>query len=166
MGGGVGVSIHGRFRVCTERVLFAKPETKIGLFPDVGASHFLAAMPGSTGEYIGLTGARLKHPDLIYAGLATHFVTSVHLGNLLKDLSSVPSSGDRGASVAAVLDKYQALSPPIAVADSHLAQHRQAIDQCFGAPNCEAILEQLALLEQSGGMHAAFAAQVCVCVCV
>ena len=60
MGGGAGVSVHGAFRVATERTLFAMPECAIGLFPDVGGSYFLPRLPGGLGLYLGLTGARLR----------------------------------------------------------------------------------------------------------
>jgi enoyl-CoA hydratase/carnithine racemase len=83
MGGGAGLSVHGRFRVATERTLFAMPETGIGFFPDVGGSHFLqaAGMGRALGTYLALTGARLHAADLLYSGLATHFVPSAAMGS-------------------------------------------------------------------------------------
>lgn len=60
MGGGVGLSVHGHFRVATEKTLFAMPETKIGLFPDVGGSYFLSRLPGKLGLFLGLTGFQLR----------------------------------------------------------------------------------------------------------
>ncbi len=49
---------QGRCR--RRRTVFAFPECGIGLFPDVGAAHFLPRLPGALGTYLGLTGARLK----------------------------------------------------------------------------------------------------------
>jgi 3-hydroxyisobutyryl-CoA hydrolase len=59
MGGGVGLSIHGRYRVATERTVFAMPECAVGLFPDVGASQFLPRMGKELGLFLGLTGWKL-----------------------------------------------------------------------------------------------------------
>ena len=56
VGGGVGLSINARFRIATEKTMFAMPETKIGYCPDVGASYFLSRLDGEIGTYLALTG--------------------------------------------------------------------------------------------------------------
>uniref|UniRef100_A0A672HHF1 3-hydroxyisobutyryl-CoA hydrolase n=1 Tax=Salarias fasciatus TaxID=181472 RepID=A0A672HHF1_SALFA len=93
MGGGVGLSVHGRFRVATEKTLFAMPETAIGLFPDVGGGYFLPRLRGKLGLFLALTGFRLKGRDVQRAGVATHFVESQKVRfNRPSDLTPDPVS--------------------------------------------------------------------------
>ena len=82
MGGGVGISVHGAFRVVTENTLFAMPETSIGLIPDVGGSFFLPRLDGYLGTYLGLTGARLVGEEALYQLIYSYF----HLNTETKDL--------------------------------------------------------------------------------
>jgi 3-hydroxyisobutyryl-CoA hydrolase len=82
MGGGVGVSIHGKYRISTEKTLFAMPETAIGFFADVGGSYFMPRLKDSLGLYLVLTGNRLKGADVKRTGIATHYVSSSNLTNL------------------------------------------------------------------------------------
>jgi len=107
MGGGLGLSVHGRYRVATERAVFAMPETALGFFPDVGGSFFLPRLPAALGRWLGLTGARLDGEEATALGLATHFVPHARLGSLLEALAQ------RGAEpVAQVLDRHA--EPPSA----------------------------------------------------
>ncbi|XP_029080907.1 3-hydroxyisobutyryl-CoA hydrolase, mitochondrial isoform X4 [Monodon monoceros] len=87
MGGGVGLSVHGQFRVATEKSLFAMPETAIGLFPDVGGGYFLPRLQGKLGCFLALTGFRLKGRDVYAAGIATHFVDSEKVINKMSPTS-------------------------------------------------------------------------------
>lgn len=89
MGGGVGLSVHGPFRIATERTLFAMPETYIGLFPDVGGSYFLPRLPGQLGMFLSLTGYRLKARDVYHAGIATHYIPSSCLPQLREQLAEL-----------------------------------------------------------------------------
>lgn len=132
MGGGVGLSIHGPFRVATERTLFAMPETGIGLIPDVGGTHALAKLPGEIGTWLALTGARLKAADLVYCGIATHHVPSAHLATL-KDL--LATSHEPVAEILATFDEAPGEAP--------LAALRDAIDYHFGHDSVEAIVGSL-----------------------
>ncbi|KAI5296199.1 hypothetical protein KEM52_005219 [Ascosphaera acerosa] len=89
MGGGVGLSVHAPFRIATERTKFAMPETKIGFFPDVGASFFLPRLDGALGTYLALTSEVLSATDAFYAGVATHYLHSSTLAALVQRLSEL-----------------------------------------------------------------------------
>ncbi len=121
MGGGAGVSINGSYRLVAPNARFAMPETGIGFFPDVGGSWFLSRCPGESGIYLGLSGAVLAPADMLYAGLATHFVPAG---------SSVGSFGD-------LIRLSQEAGP------APLATLRPAIDRCFSGSSVEAILAAL-----------------------
>lgn len=92
MGGGVGVSVHGRYRIATEKTMFAMPETAIGFFADVGGSHFLPRLKHKIGLYLALTGHRLKGEDVKRCGIATHYVNSSKLADLERRLYELSSS--------------------------------------------------------------------------
>ncbi|OWZ21716.1 3-hydroxyisobutyryl-CoA hydrolase [Phytophthora megakarya] len=110
MGGGVGLSMHGKFVIATEKTLFAMPETAIGFFPDVGASYLLprlgrrliegedyvADVPKSQalkgqglGTYLALTGERLKGHEVIGLGLATHYLPTTEYETLVHHLTGL-----------------------------------------------------------------------------
>jgi enoyl-CoA hydratase len=125
MGGGIGLSVHGRIRVTSESAQFAMPETAIALFPDVGATHVLPRLPGELGMYLGLTGARLVGADAVHAGLATHFVHKA-------DFPALDAALARDG--VSVLGGFARELPAFS-----LAPHRDAIDRCFGQASIEAI---------------------------
>ncbi|CAK1542840.1 unnamed protein product [Leptosia nina] len=134
MGGGVGVSVHGRYRVATEKTIVAMPETKIGLFPDVGGSYFLPRLQVNLGMYLGLTGDRLKGIDVVKAGFATHLVPSKRLYELEKLLSRCTSDNE----VQQLLNKFHEPAE-----DFSLADNIKHINYCFAASTVEEIIERL-----------------------
>ncbi len=135
MGGGVGLSIHGRYRVATEKALFAMPESAIGLFPDVGGTFFLPRLPGHMGDFLGLTGERLKAADMLHLGLATHYVESAKLPDLIAALES--------ESAEAALARFAADPGPAPIAGL-----QAQVDRCFAPRTIEGIL---AALDAEGG---------------
>lgn len=92
MGGGSGIAMPCRYRIATERTIFAMPETGIGLFPDVGASRFLPPLPGHAGVWMALTGARAKAADCLLFGLATDFVHAEDLERLKAAILADPDA--------------------------------------------------------------------------
>jgi enoyl-CoA hydratase len=94
MGGGVGLSAHGRHRVVTEKTKLAMPEVGLGFFPDVGGTWLLSRSPGEIGTYFGLTGRTMNGPDAIYARFADAVVPSARLAELRDALIQIrPGTG-------------------------------------------------------------------------
>ncbi len=106
MGGGVGISVHGDFRVAGDATLFAMPETGIGLFPDVGGGHFMPRLHDGVGLYYALTGARAKVADCMAAGIATHYTPTDKMAALEEALLDASLSDHAHADIEAVLDEY------------------------------------------------------------
>jgi enoyl-CoA hydratase len=105
MGGGVGLSAHGRHRVVTEKTKLAMPEVGLGFFPDVGGTWLLSRSPGEIGTYFGLTGQTMNGPDAIYARFADAVVPSGQLAALREKLVNL-SAGVNSAEVKAVIDGF------------------------------------------------------------
>ncbi|XP_067009052.2 3-hydroxyisobutyryl-CoA hydrolase, mitochondrial [Anabrus simplex] len=139
MGGGVGLSVHGHYRVATERTLFAMPETAIGLFPDVGGSYFLPRLGGKLGLYLALTGHRLKGKDNLKAGIATHYCESTRLTDLENALLECANPEKEAEGI---LNSFTKESEGHSVEFS-LAPYLKQIDQIFSAPTVEEILVRL-----------------------
>jgi enoyl-CoA hydratase len=131
MGGGVGVSVNGAYRIAAENLTFAMPETGIGLFPDVGGSYFLPRCPGQIGMYLGLTGARLKAPEALYAGIATHFIPIAKWDVVIASIAN-------GDKLEQVLRRAGESVP-----ETFLVQHREAIDRIFSGSSVEEVLSTL-----------------------
>ncbi|TDY26354.1 enoyl-CoA hydratase/carnithine racemase [Paraburkholderia sp. BL6665CI2N2] len=146
MGGGMGISqgAHrtGGLRVVTNSTKMAMPETRIGLFPDVGAGWFLARTPGAIGRYLAVTGETIGAADALYAGLADAYIDDAALPALVDTLRS--ERFERGADVVACIERaalaHQVVPRPEA---SALANGRALIDRHFALPDVARILASL-----------------------
>ncbi|CAH3015110.1 unnamed protein product [Porites evermanni] len=141
MGGGVGLSVHGRFRVATESTLFAMPETAIGLFPDVGGGYVLPRMKDKLGIYLALTGHRLKGYDVKHAGVATHFVTSEKLTELESSLLNLVDP--HANSIQEVLNHYDKKCSEEHSKEFVLEKFTNQINSCFDQSSMEGIIKAL-----------------------
>src|SRR5271155_3772332 len=105
MGGGVGLSAHGRHRVVTEKTKLAMPEVGLGFFPDVGGTWLLSRSPGEIGSYFGLTGQTMNGPDAIHARFADAVVPSGKLPALREVLTKL-RPGTSSTEVELLIDGF------------------------------------------------------------
>ncbi|MES2442866.1 MAG: enoyl-CoA hydratase/isomerase family protein [Pseudomonadota bacterium] len=129
MGGGVGIACPCRYRVATERTLFAMPETTIGIFPDVGGGRYLSRLRGRLAQYLALTGARLNGAECKELRLATHYIPSDRLDGVKAKIAADPYR------VMAILDEAS-VEPPAAP----IMWRLPLIDRCFASDELDEIL--------------------------
>jgi len=138
MGGGVGISLHGKYPVASERFMFAMPETGIGFFPDIGASHLLSRCPNHFGTYLGLTGCRVGPYDALSLGLVKHVILAEHFQEVLASLVALDLSKDAHQQVSSCLQQYQA-----DIIDGPLDAIKLSVETCFEGHDMETIMERL-----------------------
>lgn len=143
MGGGVGVSLHGSHRLAGPNYLFAMPEVGIGFFPDVGASYALPRLPGATGAWLAVTGARVRRADALELGLATHSVRGGCEDEVIMHLSA-------GIPVDVALARVS--EQP---GDAHVLDRLEPINRHFSKSTLADIVASL----ESAGPQDAFAAE-------
>jgi enoyl-CoA hydratase len=111
MGGGLGLAAGADIVVATETTRMAMPETRIGFFPDVGATGWLfTKCPPGYAEYLTLTGYELMGAECVRLGLATHLVPEARLPELRQALENcakkLPGTRPQAAEIL-----HQVLAP-------------------------------------------------------
>ena len=107
-------------------------ETGIGLFPDVGGGWHLPRLPGESGIWLALTGARLKAAECLSLGIASHYVPAESLPELKAALLAGPSNPQ------AIVELF-ASDPGPAKVDGN----RERIDRLFAFDTMEEIFAAL-----------------------
>lgn len=132
MGGGVGLSLPSSYRVATEYTRFAMPETGIGLFPDVGGGWYLSRLPGRSGQFLALTGARIDGAECLALGLATHYLPSESLEDVKAKIAEDPDAIEDILKAASV-------EPP----EARITDNLDTINRLFASDRYEDILTAL-----------------------
>lgn len=130
-GGGFGVSGHGRYRVAGEKLGFAMPEVAIGLFPDVGGTFVLPRLPGWSGTWLAITGARIGMSDAVALGLYTHHVPVERWPDLIDALG-------KAEEMDALLSRFAAAPPAPSLGPLY-----PTIDRIFAGGTVDAVMNAL-----------------------
>lgn len=130
LGGGMGLASHASHRIVTESSRLGMPEVLIGLSPDIGGLWLYANAPGRTGIYAALTAAQLGPGDAIHLGLADAYVRDEDLDDVVARLQRIAPSD--------ALADYTSRPP------SWVAEHRDTLDETFGADSIHEIAERVA----------------------
>lgn len=148
MGGGYGIAGHCRFRIATDKTVFAMPEAKIGFFTDVGSMAHLTKAPHHIGHYLALSGESIDGADMLRYGFADFYMKGQGAEHIYNALVSAVSREQSPNEVGDAIKKaFQSLSE-LEIPQSILSQHESEIQNVF---SLEPLSELLAALEKKDG---------------
>ena len=136
LGGGFGLAQACHIKVTSEKSRFAMPETAIGFFPDVGATHFLSRLD-EVGVYMALTGEQISSSDALYLDLVDYHVPSERFAELEAALIAAPVLNP--IEIQKIISSY--ITHPV---ESELQKRADLINQHFGYQHLEEIEQSLA----------------------
>jgi enoyl-CoA hydratase/carnithine racemase len=94
MGGGLGIASGADWVIATEETRMAMPETRIGFFPDVGATGWMySKCPPGYPEYLALTSHELKGSECVRVGFATHLTRADKVNDLIRSIERFETKG-------------------------------------------------------------------------
>lgn len=135
LGGGFGLAEACHIIISSEKSRFAMPETAIGFFPDVGATHFLSRLD-DIGVYMATTGEQISSSDALYLDLIDYHVPSEQLGALQDALSG--SDNLSKEKIEQIISRF--ITHPAA---SQLQDLRDVIARHFSFENIDEIEQSL-----------------------
>lgn len=141
-GGGLGLFYGASHRVISPQTKFAMPETKIGFFPDVGASYFLNELPNYIGYYLGMLGVQLVPSDILSLKMAHGIIDKIKWLEVEERLFTQTFSQKKinSALSSFLKEYYQTNHEP-----SSIEKHHQTIQRLFSKPSVLEIINDLRL---------------------
>lgn len=136
LGGGFGLAQACHIKVTSEKSRFAMPETAIGFFPDVGATHFLSRLD-EVGVYMALTGEQISSSDALYLDLVDYHVPGERFAELEAALSAAPILNP--VEIRKIISTF--ITHP---QESELQKRIDLINQHFSYPHLDEIEHSLA----------------------
>ncbi|WP_425918700.1 enoyl-CoA hydratase/isomerase family protein [Acinetobacter sp. TSRC1-2] len=136
LGGGFGLAQACQIKVSSEKSRFAMPETAIGFFPDVGATHFLSRLD-EIGVYLALTGEQISSSDALYLDLVDYHVPSERFAELHAALIAAPAL--TSTEIRKIISAF--ITHPV---ESELQKRADHINKHFAYQNLDEIEQSLA----------------------
>ncbi|KAF1072807.1 MAG: Short-chain-enoyl-CoA hydratase [Pseudomonas citronellolis] len=158
MGGGMGLLQGAGVRIVTPSSRLAMPEINIGLYPDVGASWFLARLPGRLGLFLGLSATQMNARDALDLNLADRFLLDSQQDDLLEGLVQLNWREQAPAQLHSLLRALEHEARP-ELPDAQLLPRRERIDALLDVATPSAAVHALSALREDGDALLARAAK-------